>query len=197
MATETTRPLQEHSVVSQIQPGAESRATLTLEGMACASCAMRIEKELKKLSGVKEASVNFATEQATVTYDPTQTGLEQMVQKVDSVGYKAIPFVLPASRPVKDEPDSESRAVLDLEGMTCASCAMRIEKGLKKVPGVKDANVNLATEQAAVVYDPAQTGLEQMVQKVEAVGYKATPQIAPQQETAASAMPETLDTQVL
>src|SRR6266700_3836608 len=93
-----------------------------------------------------------------------------------------------------------SRAVLELEGMTCASCAMSIEKWLKKVPGVKDANVNLATELATVTYDAAQTGLEQMVQKVEAVGYKATPQIAPQQkpvqETATSPMPETHDTQV-
>src|SRR5712692_4299533 len=77
-------------------------------------------------------------------------------------------------------PDSmaESRTTLTLEGMTCASCAMRIEKGLKKVPGVKDASVNFATEQATVTYDPSQTGIEQMVQKVEAVGYKATPQVA-------------------
>ena len=98
------------------------------------------------------------------------------------------------------QPAAESQTVLALEGMTCASCAMRIEKGLKKVPGVKDANVNLATELATVTYDAAQTGLEQMVQKVEAVGYKATPQIAPQQkpvqETATSTMPETHDTQV-
>src|SRR5256884_3015417 len=98
------------------------------------------------------------------------------------------------------QPAAESQTVLALEGMTCASCAMRIEKGLKKVPGVKDANVNLATELATVTYNPAQTGLEQMVQKVEAVGYKATPQIAPQQkpvqETATSPMPETHDTQV-
>ena len=64
--------------------------------------------------------------------------------------------------------------MLALEGMTCASCAMRIEKGLKKVPGVKDASVNLATEQATVTYDPTQTGLEQMVQKVDTVGYRAT-----------------------
>ena len=56
--------------------------------------------------------------------------------------------------------DEESQAVLALEGMTCASCAMRIEKGLKKVPGVKDASVNLATEQATVTYNPGQTGLE-------------------------------------
>ncbi len=70
---------------------------------------------------------------------------------------------------------TESRATLALEGMTCASCAMRIEKGLKKVPGVIDAQVNLATERGTVTYNPEHTGLEQMVQKVEAVGYKATP----------------------
>lgn len=77
------------------------------------------------------------------------------------------------------ESTAESRTVLFLEGMTCASCAMRIEKGLKKVAGVMDANVNLATEQATVLYDPTQTNLEKMVQKVEAVGYKATPQVVP------------------
>ena len=90
------------------------------------------------------------------------------------------------------QPGAESCAILELEGMTCASCAMRIEKGLKKVPGVIDANVNLATEQATVIYYPTQTGLEQMVQKVEVVGYKATPQVAPLQKpaqaTAASAI---------
>src|SRR2546429_308034 len=74
--------------------------------------------------------------------------------------------------------EREGRALLALEGMTCASCAMRIEKGLKKVPGVKDASVNFATEQATVTYDPSQSGIVQMVQKVEAVGYKATPQVA-------------------
>lgn len=68
-----------------------------------------------------------------------------------------------------------SQVVFALEGMTCASCAMRIEKGLKKVPGVVDAQVNLATERGTVTYNSEQTGLEQMVQKVEAVGYKATP----------------------
>ena len=86
----------------------------------------------------------------------------------------------------------ESRTVLDLEGMTCASCAMRIEKGLKKVPGVIDANVNLATEKASVMYDPTQTNLEQMVQKVEAVGYRATPEVAskrqPAEETTSGAI---------
>src|SRR6266702_8069273 len=180
MITET--PHDQQTTVQQ--DAAESRTTLALEGMTCASCAMRIEKGLKKLPGVKDASVNFATEQATVTYDSAQTGMEQMVQKVDAVGYKAIPLVMPAPKLMPVEPEAESHVTLDLEGMTCASCAMRIEKGLKKVPGVIDANVNLATEQATVTYYPTQTGLEQMVQKVEVVGYKATPQVAPLQKPA-------------
>ncbi len=112
MATETTRPLHEHAVVSQMQPGTESRATLTLEGMTCASCAMRIEKGLKKVPGIKDASVNLATEQATVTYDPAQTNLEQMVQKVEAVGYKAFPQVSSPQKPVQEETAS------DLSGTT-------------------------------------------------------------------------------
>src|SRR2546425_127621 len=95
----------------------------------------------------------------------------------------------------------ESQATLVLEGMTCASCAVRIEKGLKKIPGVKDASVNFATEQATVTYEPAQTNLEQMVQKVEAIGYKVTPRVAsllkPAQGTAASGVSETLDAHVI
>src|SRR5260370_30977015 len=75
---------------------------------------------------------------------------------------------------------TEGQAVFAVEGMTCASCAMRIEKGLKKVPGVKDSNVNLATEKATVTFDPAQTGIEQMIQKVDTVGYKATPLLVAQ-----------------
>jgi Cu+-exporting ATPase len=78
---------------------------------------------------------------------------------------------------------AENCVLLDLEGMSCASCAMRIERGLKKVPGVKDASVNLATERATVTYDAQQTDVEQMVKKVEAVGYKASPVASP-------AMPE-------
>lgn len=80
-------------------------------------------------------------------------------------------------------PDVELRTVLTLEGMTCASCAMRIEKGLKKVPGVKDANVNLATELATVTYSPRETSVEQMVQKVDTIGYKATPRQSSEENT--------------
>src|SRR5258708_33404423 len=184
MATETVRS-EGNAVNSQAPATTEGQAVFAIEGMTCASCAMRVEKGLKKVAGVKDANVNLGSEKATVTFDPVQTGIEQMVQKVDAVGYKATLLVVPQpSKPVVQEPETDTCTVLDLEGMTCASCAMRIEKGLKKVPGVKDASVNLASEKATVTYDPTQTGIEQMVQKVEAVGYKATPQ------TEAPALPQ-------
>ena len=64
---------------------------------------------------------------------------------------------------------------LTLEGMTCASCAMRIEKGLRKVPGVSEVSVNLATERARVQYDPTTAHVDDLIKKVEATGYKAAP----------------------
>ena len=91
MATEAKRPTEEHTVVYADQRKADSRAVLALEGMTCASCAMRIEKGLKKVPGVADAQVNLATEQASVTYDPARTDVSQMMQKVEAVGYKATP----------------------------------------------------------------------------------------------------------
>ena len=178
MATEAKKPIEPINRTSE-QPDTTCQTVLELEGMTCASCAMRIEKGLKKVPGVLDAQVNLATEKATVSYNPAQTGLEQMVQKVEAVGYKATPLIVPAPQavPVQESYPTEAHTehtTLALEGMTCASCAMRIEKGLKKVPGVLDAQVNLATERGTVTYDPTQTGLAQMIQKVEAVGYKAT-----------------------
>ncbi len=75
---------------------------------------------------------------------------------------------------LQEQSQARSQVTFAIEGMTCASCSMRVEKGLKKVSGVIDAQVNLATERGTVIYNPQQTGIEQMIQKVEAVGYKAT-----------------------
>src|SRR5262249_54040632 len=143
-------------------------ARLALEGMTCASCAMRIEKGLKKLPGVADASVNLATERATVSYDPTQATMDDLVAKVEAVGYKATPIAerppaphaAPASAPV--EPAKRS-ADLAISGMTCASCSRRVERALSKVPGVTLASVNLATERASVTYDPTATSLADLV----------------------------------
>src|SRR6476659_9028029 len=70
-----------------------TRVTLAIEGMTCASCAMRIEKGLKKVAGVEDAAVNLATERATVTLDPTTATTDDLIAKVRATGYDAAPFV--------------------------------------------------------------------------------------------------------
>jgi P-type Cu+ transporter len=131
MASEIKHAIEENRAVTQTQtqPAAESKTMLALEGMTCASCAMRIEKGLKKVPGVIDANVNFATEQATVTYDPAQTGLEQMVQKVEAVGYKATPQVASTRQPVATRATSE---VIETSGMPAMSIPQEDEQNLRR-----------------------------------------------------------------
>src|SRR5215211_3353946 len=77
----------------------------------------------------------------------------------------------------KDQEASPTRQEITfpVTGMTCASCVRRIEKSLSKVDGVAEANVNLATEQARVAYDPALVGLDQLKGAVEKAGYGVGP----------------------
>jgi P-type Cu+ transporter len=113
----------------------ESFAEIDLEvtGMTCASCVMRVEKTLKAVPGVKSATVNLATEKATVVADPA-VATETLAAAVRKAGYDI------AARETE----------LQVDGMTCASCVGRVEKALLKVPGVSSAVVNLATEKATV-----------------------------------------------
>ncbi len=144
-------------------------------GMTCASCVRRIEKSLSKVPGVAEVSVNLATEKATVAYDPTVAGPDQLKAAVEKAGYgvgayAAEPTAVP-SVPIPEE-ITATELTLPIEGMTCASCVRRIEKTLSKVSGVDTVNVNLATEEARVTYDPTLVGLEQLETAVAKAGYK-------------------------
>ncbi len=161
-------------------------ATLAIEGMTCASCALRVEKGLKKVPGVADASVNLANERATVTYDPAVASLADLVAKVDATGYGATPLAasLPAPSPTPAEPEGERTAELNISGMTCASCVRRVERALSKVPGVESANVNLAAERATVTYDSHAATTADLVVAVERAGYSAE-EIAPRGVSAA------------
>ncbi|MWV45891.1 heavy metal translocating P-type ATPase [Paenibacillus sp. HJL G12] len=137
----------------------EHQATLQITGMTCAACATRIEKGLGRMEGVSSANVNLALEQATVTYDPKQSDLRKMEEKIESLGYGTM----------KETMDFE------ITGMTCAACATRIEKGLSRMPGISQANVNLALETAHVEYAAGMVTVKDMMKKVEQLGYKALP----------------------
>lgn len=129
---------------------------LGVQGMTCASCVGRVERGLNKVEGVETANVNLATERATVTYDPEQTGPQALIAKVKDVGYE----------PVVGEIE------LGVQGMTCASCTARVERALKKVDGVLDASVNLATERATVKYLPSSVSAGQLKAAVVGAGYE-------------------------
>ncbi|RAR51191.1 Cu+-exporting ATPase [Paraburkholderia unamae] len=149
-------------------------AELEIHGMTCASCAMRVEKALAKVPGVTRASVNLATEKATVEAD---SGLAPaaLVAAVEKAGYEAVPV-------------ATETASLAIGGMTCASCANRVEKALARVPGVAGVSVNLATEQATVNLRAPLTGAlqDQLVAAVKKAGYEATP-LAAEEDAAAPA----------
>lgn len=119
------------------------QTTVQIEGMTCASCVARVEKALKKIEGVVSAHVNLSTEKASISADHVIPCAE-IIQKIERAGFKV----------------AQRKFELDIEGMSCASCTARIEKALKKIPEVLEANVNLSTEKA---YVTAVSSLQQQV----------------------------------
>ncbi|MBK8018756.1 MAG: copper-translocating P-type ATPase [Betaproteobacteria bacterium] len=145
--------------------------TIPVQGMTCASCVRRVEKSLAAVPGVEQAAVNLATEQAAVTADASVSA-EALAAAVRKAGY-GVP---------------ESAVELQVEGMTCASCVARVEKALRKIPGVIDASVNLATERASVRALSTVTPAELMAGITKA-GYTARPVDEPR-EAAGRAWPD-------
>ncbi len=139
------------------------KKTIRISGMHCASCALSIEKALRKEPGVTGANVNFATEKALVEYETDKINLKEIGEVIEKTGYE----------PVGIQPESEKTKEIGLKitGMTCASCAVTIEKALKDLDGVKAANVNFATEKAAVEYYSQQTSILDLRKAVEDAGY--------------------------
>ena len=135
--------------------GTTKEISLPITGMTCASCVRRVERTLAKVPGVAAASVNLATEQASVSYDPAAVTLADLESAVEKAGYGV----------------RREEAVLPVTGMTCASCVRRVERALGKVPGVESVAVNLATERATVAYYPGAATVADFRAAVEKAGY--------------------------
>ncbi len=129
---------------------------LPIEGMTCAACAGRIERNLNKLSGVA-ATVNFANEKAHVNFDESQINVDTLIKSIEKAGFHIAP------RSVQ----------LQLHKMTCAACADHIEKALNKLPSVS-ATVNVATETARVTFIPGLVTIDQLIDAVINAGYGAS-----------------------
>jgi Cu+-exporting ATPase len=148
--------------------GKEARWTFPVEGMTCASCVARVEKSLSRVAGVSRASVNLATNTATVMADPEKTRMASLVSAIRDSGYKV---------PVR-------RTEFPLEGMTCASCVVRVAKALLSVPGVLSASVNLATRSGTVEVLPGVADMGALRVAIEGVGY-SIPEIRPEEDPVA------------
>ena len=120
----------------QKQSNKAEKVRIHVTGMTCTTCAATIEKGLAKTPGVEEAKVSFASEQASIAYDPERVNLGTLKETISRIGYSA------ATR----------KSVFPVRGMTCASCVARVEQALSGVSGVVSANVNLASEKATVEY---------------------------------------------
>ncbi|MEW6142741.1 MAG: heavy metal translocating P-type ATPase [Chloroflexota bacterium] len=152
------------------------KITLPVSGMTCASCVAHVEKALKGVDGVVSASVNLATERATVEYLEDKVTTHELKEAVKDAGYEVVDNAKPG------------KTAFGVTGMTCASCVAHVEKALKGLEGVASVNVNLATEKATVEYDPNRVGMADFKRAVEEAGYGISAVV-----TEAIARPEAAD----
>jgi Cu+-exporting ATPase len=132
------------------------KAEIKVSGMVCATCSSTIEKSLLSQAGVAGARVNLATEMASVEYDPDKLKLADLEKAVKDAGYDVV----------------NERVVLKISGMVCAMCVDTLETVLKKLDGVVEVRVNLASEKAYVTYNPRITSISDMKAAIEVAGYQ-------------------------
>jgi P-type Cu+ transporter len=139
---------------------------IKIDDMSCTSCAVGLEKALQATAGIEQAVVNFAAGKAYLQYNPEVLTEEAIVQRVREAGFKGI---------IEDDSSSVATATLNIEGMSCASCARGLESTFKNEPGVIEATVNLASEKATVKYDKAKLNRSALVELVKSAGYDVAP----------------------
>ena len=128
-------------------------------GMTCSACSAHVQRAVSKLEGVAAAEVNLATETLRVQYEESKVDFVKLQSTVENAGYGLI------------APQVSKRAELGVDGMTCASCSAAVERALKKLDGVSEASVNLATNRTAFSYDPAKVKLAQIREAITKAGY--------------------------
>jgi Cation transport ATPase len=135
-----------------------NKKAFKIEGMTCSACANRVERVVKKLDGVDNANVNFATETLSVEFDNTKLNNENIEAAVVKAGYG-----------IKKNLKTYTFKV---EGMTCSACANRVERVTKKLPGVQSSVVNFATEKLTVNINEDEIGYSEINAAVDKAGYK-------------------------
>ncbi|WP_435334936.1 heavy metal translocating P-type ATPase [Haloarchaeobius sp. TZWWS8] len=138
--------------------------SIEVAGMSCSNCSATVQDALVGLDGVEEASVNYATDEASVTYDPDSVTLAAVFEAVEGAGYD------PVSR----------TTTVGITDMSCANCADTVGESLRSVHGVVRADVNFATDEASVEFLADEVSREDLYAAIEDAGY------TPVRETAGS-----------
>jgi P-type Cu+ transporter len=133
----------------------QKQLTLPITGMTCANCVATVSRNAKKVDGVLEAEVNYASEKLTLVYDDQIAKPEEVIARVERAGYGVVTAVLD----------------LPITGMTCANCANTIQRKVSKLPGVLHAEVNYANEHAAIRYVPGEVERADIVRTIRQAGY--------------------------
>ena len=144
-------------------------AQFDVEGMTCAACATRLERVLGGVPGVADASVNLATERADIDFTPEVVSPVEIVRAIEAAGFGVAPDAVR----------------LDIAGMTCATCAGRVEGVLRARSGVLSAQVNLASEIASIAFMPGAVSTESLIAAVQDAGYDASIAMSGEAERAA------------
>lgn len=132
------------------------RERIGVGGMHCSTCSETIAEAAESLEGVSEASANYATDEATVEYDPDRVTLSDIYSTIESAGY---------------EPRLDRRTV-EIVGMHCTNCSETVESALDSVAGVVRADVNYATDEATIEYNPESFSVEAAFDAIESAGYE-------------------------
>jgi len=130
-------------------------AHLNVTGMSCANCSASIEDALDDLDGVASANANYATDEGSVEYDPEEVSLGEVFDAIESAGYGAVT-------------ETVTVAITD---MSCANCAEANAEALESTPGVIEATVNYATDEAQIRYNPADASRSDLYDAIESAGY--------------------------
>jgi P-type Cu+ transporter len=136
------------------------KLVLNIGGMSCINCARSIEKALKKLNGITQATVNLAAEKALIDYNPDVVDQKTIEDTITEVGYQVI----------------HDKLSIQVGGMTCVNCAKTIEKALNVKEGVYNAVVNFAAERVIVEYNANQISLPSIKKTIQDVGYEVVDQ---------------------
>ncbi len=134
------------------------KSNYKLKGLSCASCAAKVEKMVNNLVGIDNATVNFSTETLTISGTVSEGVIEKAVR---DLGYEA-------------ERKSNLKTInLKLMGMSCASCAAKIEKAINSLNGIKESVVNIATEKATITFDPKTLKVRDIKDAITSIGFES------------------------